>query len=173
MKSQRWWHARYPSSQVECPGARSSPKSAGKKSVRRKSKVQCPDPLPEQEEYVIDENGLQVGEVVVPLEDFKDIRMTVTEWIEPLEPMGLGDATLMAMIGAFLGPGSVLMILCLASILGSFFGVLGMIGRTKKLGVAIPFGPYIAIATFFYILFDDLFFELYKKLLIKVLTSMG
>jgi leader peptidase (prepilin peptidase)/N-methyltransferase len=141
--------------------------------LRRKSKVKCPDPLPEQDEYIIDENGLHLGEVIVPLEDFKDVRMTVTEWVEPLEPMGLGDATLMAMIGAFLGPGSVLMILCLASILGASFGVLGMIGRAKKLGVAIPFGPYIAIATFFYILFDDLFFELYVKLLSRMLVFQG
>jgi len=84
--------------------------------------------------------------------------------------MGLGDAKLLAMLGAFLGWKSVLLIIVLASFLGSFFGIALILwqrrqsARTEESvvpegapaveaepklpaeGHYLPFGPYLAVA---------------------------
>ncbi|OVE78211.1 hypothetical protein BVX99_00445 [bacterium F16] len=119
----------------------------------------------------ITEDGLVLAETTIPLDDIKELTFETQDWTVPQEPMGLGDATLMAMIGAFLGPGSVIMILCFASILGSFFGLIGVFVKRGKMYNPIPFGPYIAIATFLYILFDDQIFYVWLHLLRSIYPS--
>lgn len=71
------------------------------------------------------------------------------------EGMGLGDVTLVAMIGAFLGWQVVPLVLFLGALLGLGHSVLrvGLILKNKLAGrpapsTAIPFGPYLSLAAF-------------------------
>ena len=62
------------------------------------------------------------------------------------EGLGLGDAKLLAMIGAFLGWPGALFTVCLASIAGAAIGLtLILLGRLQR-GQPMPFGPYLAAA---------------------------
>ena len=67
------------------------------------------------------------------------------------EGMGLGDAKLLAMIGAFLGFRSLPSVIFIGSALGVaigiFFIVLSRQGRFYK----IPFGPFLSLASFIYL----------------------
>jgi len=61
------------------------------------------------------------------------------------ESMGFGDLKLMAMLGAFLGWKMVLVVFLLAPFLGA---PVGLYLRFKKNINIIPYGPYIALASF-------------------------
>ncbi len=66
------------------------------------------------------------------------------------EAMGFGDVTFMAMIGAFLGWQVCPLIFFLAPFAGLVVGLIGLLcGR----GTAIPYGPYLALATVVVVLF--------------------
>lgn len=78
--------------------------------------------------------------------------------------MGFGDVKLLAMLGAFLGWRNVLLIIMLASVLGSIVGIAMLLisphtakkpapregdeetGREQPKGYYLPFGPYLAVA---------------------------
>jgi leader peptidase (prepilin peptidase)/N-methyltransferase len=69
--------------------------------------------------------------------------------------MGLGDVTLMAMIGAFLGWQVVPLTLFLGALLGLAHAVLRVfvifrqwVTGKPTVGTAIPFGPYLSMAAF-------------------------
>ncbi|MCL6613019.1 MAG: prepilin peptidase [Firmicutes bacterium] len=64
------------------------------------------------------------------------------------EGLGLGDAKLLAMVGAFLGWQGALFAIFLASLLGSVVGLGLMALRRLRPGQPMPFGPYIALAGF-------------------------
>ncbi len=74
------------------------------------------------------------------------------------EGLGLGDAKLLAFLGGWLGVESLVPILFLSSIVGSFYGVTlaGFNTLTKKepftLRQEIPFGPFLSMAALFYLL---------------------
>ncbi|MGE4157494.1 MAG: A24 family peptidase [Planctomycetota bacterium] len=58
------------------------------------------------------------------------------------EAMGFGDVKLLATLGGFLGVEGVLITLVLASLMGSFVGILTfLVKRTRH----IPFGPHLAV----------------------------
>ena len=65
--------------------------------------------------------------------------------------MGMGDAKLLAMLGAFFGVGGVLLDVVIASFIGSVVGI-GLIywnrrrGNAAEGGTYLPFGPYLALA---------------------------
>jgi prepilin signal peptidase PulO-like enzyme (type II secretory pathway) len=65
-------------------------------------------------------------------------------WVLGIEAMGFGDVTLMGMIGAFLGWQAVLLIFFLAPFFGLVYGIINwMLGR----GRAVPYGPFLCLAT--------------------------
>ena len=66
--------------------------------------------------------------------------------------MGLGDVKLLAMIGAFLGPWSVLETIVLASLIGLVLG-LGYAAVTRKLNSPFGFGPALAAGALLALLF--------------------
>jgi leader peptidase (prepilin peptidase)/N-methyltransferase len=69
----------------------------------------------------------------------------------PREAMGFGDVKFMGAIGAFLGWQATVFSLMLSSVLGSVVGlVLIAIGR-REWSSRLPYGPYIAAATVFWI----------------------
>ncbi|MEM6884442.1 MAG: prepilin peptidase [Verrucomicrobiota bacterium] len=68
------------------------------------------------------------------------------------DAMGLGDVKLIAAIGALSGWQGVLITIGSASIMGSIIGLAVILGRNRKTGVPIPFGPFLAAGFIFYIL---------------------
>lgn len=75
------------------------------------------------------------------LADIKSLDGMATSAVIPREAMGMGDAHLLAMIGAFFGWGGVILSLFGASIFALIAAVIGRIGLGKQL----PFGPFLAM----------------------------
>ncbi|MBE8221432.1 MAG: prepilin peptidase [Bdellovibrionales bacterium] len=69
------------------------------------------------------------------------------------EGLGGGDIKLLAWIGAVLGWKAIPFIILVSSFVGLLFGGLILLISKKKLNQAIPFGPYIVVATFLYLFF--------------------
>lgn len=83
------------------------------------------------------------------------------------EGLGLGDVTMMLMVGAFLGWKQTLLTLILASIGGAVVGVFFIIFKKKDLQHALPFGTFLAPAAFVALLYGqqiiDAYLSLYKQ----------
>jgi leader peptidase (prepilin peptidase) / N-methyltransferase len=62
------------------------------------------------------------------------------------EGMGHGDFKLLALLGAWLGWQSILLIIILSSVAGAAIGISLIIFKSHNRNTAIPFGPYLAIA---------------------------
>jgi leader peptidase (prepilin peptidase)/N-methyltransferase len=79
--------------------------------------------------------------------------------------MGMGDVKLMAMLGIFLGEWPhIAVILLTASILGSLVGIVLILARGKKLGSAIPFGPFLSIGGLLTLLCGDIIWSWYMRM---------
>lgn len=70
------------------------------------------------------------------------------EKIKKREGLGGGDVKLASMLGAFFGWQEVLMILLMASILGSVVGLLVILLK-RNWEYLLPFGPFLAVAAYF------------------------
>jgi leader peptidase (prepilin peptidase)/N-methyltransferase len=64
------------------------------------------------------------------------------------EGMGMGDVTMLLMIGAYLGSARTLLTLILGSFVGALFGIFLVLSRKKDLQFALPFGTFLAPAAF-------------------------
>ncbi len=71
------------------------------------------------------------------------------------EGLGGGDIKLLAMIGAWLGGPSILMVVILSSLVGTVVGLGVMLFQKKGLKTAIPFGPFLAGAALVYFQWGD------------------
>jgi leader peptidase (prepilin peptidase)/N-methyltransferase len=88
--------------------------------------------------------------------------------------MGFGDVKLLAMLGAFLGWKSVIVIIMLASFIGSIAGLL-LIVVNRRLGPQtedapqgghyLPFGPYLALGGVLYLFFGEWMISAYMNML--------
>jgi leader peptidase (prepilin peptidase)/N-methyltransferase len=85
------------------------------------------------------------------------------------EGLGLGDVTMMLMIGAYLGFEKAILTLILASFAGALVGIFLLFFRKKDLQYALPFGTFLAPAAFFSLLWGEriikAYFGLYKGLI--------
>jgi len=68
--------------------------------------------------------------------------------LRKLEGLGMGDVKLLAMTGAFFGPGCALYTIFVGSLIGSVSGVLMVLFLRRKMSQHLPFGPYLALGTF-------------------------
>ncbi len=68
--------------------------------------------------------------------------------IRKKEGLGMGDVTMMLMVGAYLGWARTLLVLILASFAGALFGLYLIARRGKDAQFALPFGTFIAPAAF-------------------------
>ncbi|MBN2449928.1 MAG: prepilin peptidase [Lentisphaeria bacterium] len=85
-----------------------------------------------------------------PRNELETTERTLTAWEFPREVMGQGDLKLLAMVGAFLGPDACVFVLMLGSFAGCGWGIGRLLaGRTRA---PLPFGPFLAAATLFWIL---------------------
>jgi len=80
------------------------------------------------------------------------ITAKVASWLLQKEAMGIGDAKLLAALGSFLGWPSIPFILVISSFLGTVVGVAIIKSRKRKLGIKIPYGPYLALAAVLWLL---------------------
>lgn len=79
--------------------------------------------------------------------------------LKNIEGMGLGDAKLFLMIGAWLGVESLLFILLFSSLAGSIFGGLMILFKKNDRFSHIPYGCFIVVATFAYVFFGQWFYN--------------
>ncbi|EGQ7789370.1 prepilin peptidase [Vibrio cholerae] len=71
------------------------------------------------------------------------------------EGMGYGDFKLLAALGAWLGWQQLPIIVLLSSVVGVIFGLIQLRQQKKGINMAFPFGPYLAIAGWFALLWGD------------------
>jgi leader peptidase (prepilin peptidase) / N-methyltransferase len=80
------------------------------------------------------------------------------------EGLGMGDVSMMLMVGAYLGPLRTLLVLILASFAGALVGVYLIARRGKDFQFALPFGTFIAPAAFVAMLWGDRIIRAYLGL---------
>ena len=73
--------------------------------------------------------------------------------IKKVEAMGFGDAKLLAGIGFLLGFQSIFITLFIAAILGLIFSIPNLMTGKSSLKTAIPFGPFLILASIIYFLY--------------------
>jgi leader peptidase (prepilin peptidase)/N-methyltransferase len=94
---------------------------------------------------------------------------TLYKLIRKREGLGLGDAKLLALVGALLGWKGVVISLFGGSVLGTILTLVGRLSGGKRDGdepimtTELPFGPYLAAAAVFY-LFAEPWIELHFRL---------
>ncbi|NBO37229.1 prepilin peptidase [bacterium] len=83
------------------------------------------------------------------------------ELLRGQEGLGLGDVKYMALIGAVVGWQGVLIVLGLASILGSVVGIAIGLGRRTGLQTSVPFGPFLAVAALIVCLWQPFILQIF------------
>ena len=86
------------------------------------------------------------------LPDDTAFRTEVSELTLPREAMGFGDVKFLACIGAFLGWKGVIFSLFAGSVVGALIGVATLMVTRGRSGGRIPFGPYLALGAFLWML---------------------
>ena len=76
-------------------------------------------------------------------------------WLLQKEAMGTGDAKLLGALAAFLGWTSLPWILAVSSMIGATTGLVMILRRKQRLGVKIPYGPFLALAAILWLLFGE------------------
>jgi len=80
------------------------------------------------------------------------------------EGMGLGDVKMLAMIGAFLGPGGVLVSVLLGSLAGSLVGIAAMASGRGDRKMRLPFGVFLAAGGLAALFFGDALLSRYRAM---------
>ena len=79
--------------------------------------------------------------------------------------MGFGDVKLLAMLGAFFGYPGVVLIIMIASLIGSIIGIAFIVANRSKSeehgGHYLPFGPYLALGGLIVMLFGQGIYDWY------------
>jgi leader peptidase (prepilin peptidase)/N-methyltransferase len=81
------------------------------------------------------------------------------------EGMGYGDFKLLAALGAWMGPSSLLPIILFSSLLGALVGVSLIIFRKRDSQTSMPFGPFIAGAGWIWFVYGSQLLQKYITLL--------
>ncbi len=80
------------------------------------------------------------------------------------EAMGFGDVKLLAAIGAFFGPKSILFTILVSSLGGSVVGVSLVACKNRDMQSKIPYGPYLALAALIWMLWGLALWDAYLNL---------
>lgn len=83
------------------------------------------------------------------------------------EGMGYGDFKLLAMLGAWMGWQSLLLIVLIASLAGSVIGIILIVSGRQDGSKPIPFGPYLAIAGWISLIWGNEIAATYLNLVVK------
>ena len=76
--------------------------------------------------------------------------------------MGGGDIKLAAVIGLYVGWPQILLVLFLSFLLGSIVGLILVARGRKKMKEAVPFGPFLAVASYLVLLWGPAIIAWYK-----------
>jgi leader peptidase (prepilin peptidase)/N-methyltransferase len=90
------------------------------------------------------------------------------------DAMGWGDVKFLGAAGACLGFRAVFFIVFFSCLTGALAGLLAVALKRKKLGEPIPFGPFLAVSAYIWILYDDRimsFFHSVSKLIRSLLPG--
>jgi leader peptidase (prepilin peptidase) / N-methyltransferase len=79
------------------------------------------------------------------------------------EGMGFGDFKLLAVMGAWMGPGALLPIILLSSLVGALIGGTMIAMRKHQREVPIPFGPFIAMAGWIWFVAGHYLWQVYMS----------
>ncbi len=80
------------------------------------------------------------------------------------EGLGMGDVTMMLLVGAYLGWVKAFLTLLVGSLVGALVGIFLMSFRKKDLQFALPFGTFLAPAAFFALVWGDRLINAYLSL---------
>ncbi len=83
------------------------------------------------------------------------------------EGMGYGDFKLLAALGAWMGPIALLPIVLISSLVGAITGSLFLVVQGKERSTPIPFGPYLAIAGWIWMLAGSNLLHWYMSLFLR------
>ena len=79
--------------------------------------------------------------------------------------IGGGDVKLAVLLGLLVGtPLNALLVVFLASLFGTIGSIPAMLRNKRSLGLQIPFGPYLLLATFVIVLWGNALFDWYQGL---------
>jgi leader peptidase (prepilin peptidase)/N-methyltransferase len=78
--------------------------------------------------------------------------------------LGMGDAKLAAMLGAFFGWRAIIFILLMSSLLGTVVGLIYIMISRRGLKQPIPYGPFLAFAAGLYLFFGPQIIDWYLSL---------
>ena len=92
----------------------------------------------------------------------------LASYILKKEAMGMGDVKLLTMIGIFLGWKLGLFTIFVASLLGSFVGVMLILFKGLKWQSKIPFGPYLSVGALITLLFGEKMITFYFSVLLNI-----
>ena len=121
----------------------------------------------------INHAGFEIDGKSYSLENIDNITLKTNEFTLPREAMGRGDIKMLAMVGALLGPSGALFTLMIATFTGCLLAGSAMIFGLIKKGRHIPFGPYLAIAGFAWMLYWPQLTRLYMIILEQIVNLMG
>ncbi|WP_334064408.1 prepilin peptidase [Alteromonas genovensis] len=82
------------------------------------------------------------------------------------EGMGYGDFKLLAALGAYTGWQGLPVIILLSSFVGAVIGIAIMMIQNKGKSLAIPFGPYLAVAGWLTLLYKDVIISTYLDMVL-------
>ena len=82
------------------------------------------------------------------------------------EGMGYGDFKLLAALGAYTGWQGLPVIILLSSFVGAIIGIAIMMIQNKGKSLAIPFGPYLAVAGWLTLLYKDVIITTYLDMVL-------
>lgn len=83
--------------------------------------------------------------------------------------MGGGDIKLLAMIGAFLGWQALPIVIFCSAFLGSIVGIGAMIQQQKGGKTVVPYGPFLALASYLYIFWGQEILHYYERYMFGVI----
>jgi len=81
------------------------------------------------------------------------------------EGLGLGDVTMMLMVGAYLGWQKTLLTLILASFTGALVGILLVLVKKKNLQYSLPYGTFLAPAAWVALVWGDRLISAYLSMI--------
>ena len=77
--------------------------------------------------------------------------------------MGMGDAKLAGLMGLVLGFPGIIVAMMLAFLTGAFVGVILVLVGKKRFGEHIPFGPFLATATWISLFWGQTIWQFYLE----------
>jgi leader peptidase (prepilin peptidase)/N-methyltransferase len=113
----------------------------------------------------ISETAIEVNGTPYDLAEAGPIEAMTELVIIPREAMGLGDAKLLAAIGAFLGWQAALFSVFASSMVGGLVSVALIAGHKKDWQSRIPYGPYIALGALIWVFYGQTLVEWYLNLI--------